>query len=202
MTFGDFSKAIALLRPLAKENANYRSELAYALYLTGDYQGATALFEKCMAERNTGCRNNAATWLTAADAARRAGHAQRARDWRDEAEKALQADANAGAIADGAVASNWALLQAFDGDEAQAAANAIIAIETDPLMFLWLPLDPALAGVAARPDVQAAIRAQEALVARQRVEVLDMLCGPNPVSRNYKPAPETCAKWKSSDART
>jgi len=34
-------------------------------------------------------------------------------------------------------------------------------------------------------------------IAGQRAEVLEMLCGPNPVFKTYKPAAETCALRKN-----
>ena len=41
------------------------------------------------------------------------------------------------------------------------------------------------------------MKKERAVLDRQRAEVLEMLCGPNPVSKKYKPAPATCAQWKN-----
>jgi hypothetical protein len=51
-----------------------------------------------------------------------------------------------------------------------------------------------------RPDYLAAVEKRKVELAGQRREILRMLCGPDPVSKKYKPLPATCAIWKKSQA--
>lgn len=53
---------------------------------------------------------------------------------------------------------------------------------------------PLVSTLTKRPEYQEAMKKKRAVLDRQRAEVPEMLCGPDPVSKTYKPAPETCAK--------
>jgi hypothetical protein len=95
-----------------------------------------------------------------------------------------------------------AMVRAYDGRDDDATRHLVAAIEKGQAGRLgeaWqdAPHRPILAHLVARPEVQEAIRRRQAALDVQRAEVLEMLCGPNPVSKNYRPAPETCAKARS-----
>ena len=193
LMFGEYAQALPLVRKAYEEGAAIPLELAEACFVNDRNEEAIELLEEQLRVfPSLGDEWEGVWFMSAAHAARESGQADVAKRYRDRAATGLAALNSAGYVTYGGRALGWTLLHAFDGDETQAAANAIVAIETDPLMWRMLPRLPELAAVAARPDVQAAIRAQEVMVARQRVEVLRMLCGPDPVSKTYQPAPGTC----------
>ena len=127
--------------------------------------------------------------LLVADAARRTGHAADAKVWRDVAERMISGAARVGY-------RNFfhqAMLYAYDGRDDEAAQKLIAVL---PYQNYWRAAAaiPLLSPLTKRPDYQAAMKKERAVLDRQRAEVLEMLCGPNPVSKTYKPAPATCAK--------
>jgi tetratricopeptide (TPR) repeat protein len=191
--FGEYAQALPLVRKAYEEGAAIPLDLAEACFVNDRNEEAIELLEEQLRVfPSLGDEWEGVWFMSAAHAARESGQADVAKRYRDRAAAGLTALKSAGYVTYGGRALGWTLLHAFDGDEAGAAENAVVAIETDPFMWRMLPRLPELAAVSARPDVQAAIRAQEAMVARQRVEVLRMLCGPDPVSKTYQPAPGTC----------
>ncbi len=194
--FGEYAEALPLIRKAYADGAGYRMSLVNALLENGLYDEGLALFEDEIRETGdvawSGWDEEGA-WLTAlAFAARLAGHPEAAQGYRDRAAENLASLERAGFVTFGWRARARATLHAFDGDLERAAASALLAIRTDPAMWWLLSRDPFLASVVALPEMQAAIRERRTVVARQRVEVLEMLCGQNPVSKSYKPAPGTC----------
>jgi len=91
------------------------------------------------------------------------------------------------------VAINWALLQAFDGRQDEAAKHLLVGMRSADF-WRFAPDVPLLRPLTSREDYRAAINNLGSVLDAQRVEVLEMLCGPDPVSKSYQPAPETCAK--------
>ena len=52
---------------------------------------------------------------------------------------------------------------------------------------------PLFADIRERPDFRAAMEEQQAILERQRLEVLDILCGTEPLPESLRPQPATCA---------
>jgi len=127
--------------------------------------------------------------LLIADAARRTGHEADAKIYRDVADRMISGKARAGY-------RNFfqqAMLFAYDGRDDEAVQKLIATI---PYQNYWRAAAaiPLLSPLTKRPEYQEAMKKERAVLDRQRAEVLEMLCGPNPVSKTYKPAPATCAK--------
>jgi TolB-like protein len=127
--------------------------------------------------------------LLIADALRRTGHGDDARVWRDIADRMISGKARAGY-------RNYfeqAMLYAYDGRDDEAVQKLIAAI---PYGNNWRAAAaiPLVSPLTKRPEYQEAMKKERAVLDRQRAEVLEMLCGPEPVSKTYKPAPATCAK--------
>jgi len=88
------------------------------------------------------------------------------------------------------------MLYAYDGRDDEAVQKLIATL---PYQNYWRAAEaiPLLSPLTKRPEYQAAMKKERAVLDRQRAEVLEMLCGPNPVSKTYKPAPATCAKRRA-----
>jgi hypothetical protein len=73
-------------------------------------------------------------------------------------------------------------------------------IATIPYQNYWQAAAaiPLLSPLTKRPEYQESMKQERAVLDRQRAEVLEMLCGPNPVSKTYKPSPVTCARLKKA----
>ena len=130
--------------------------------------------------------------LLIADTLRRTGHEADAKPWRDTAERMISGKARAGYRN----SFEQALLYAYDGRDDEAAQKLIATI---PYQNYWRAAAaiPLVSPLTKRPEYQTAMKKERAVLDRQRAEVLEMLCGPNPVSKTYKPASATCAKRKT-----
>jgi hypothetical protein len=130
-----------------------------------------------------------ANLLLLADTLRRTGREADAQPWRDIAERMISGKARAGYR----IPFEQAMLYAYDGRDDDAVQKLIAAL---PYQNYWRAAAaiPLVAPLTKRPEYQAAMEKERGVLDRQRAEVLEMLCGPNPVSKNYKPAPATCAR--------
>jgi hypothetical protein len=133
-----------------------------------------------------------ATLLLIADAARRTGHEADAKIYRDIADRMISGKARAGYQN----LFQQAMLYAYNGRDDEAVQKLIATI---PYQNYWRAAAaiPLVSPLTKRPEYQEALKKERAVLDRQRAEVLEMLCGPNPVSKTYKPAPATCAKRNS-----
>ena len=89
-----------------------------------------------------------------------------------------------------------AMYEAYKGREDVAFRELVAAVPQD--VWLEAPHMALLKDFTDAPEYLAAVEVRQAEIARQSARVLEMLCGPEPVSRKYKPLPETCAQWKPS----
>jgi tetratricopeptide (TPR) repeat protein len=196
LEFGEFDQALPLVQQaFPTDTIFFRYPLVIALYRVGRYQEAAALYEEIWKEdAPAGWYETAAMLVNSANAARSAGLASDAQAYRERALKLLASLDRAGVVNLGIRAYGRAMLHAYDGHEDEAARQLIRAIQTHPSVWQWAQWEVLLAKVVSRPEVQAAMREQQAIVQRQRVKVLEMLCGPNPVSKTYRPAAGTCAR--------
>jgi TolB-like protein len=135
----------------------------------------------------------AAMQLMRADAARRTGLAGDAKAYRDAAERMILGRVRAGYW----MPLEEGLLYAYDGRDEEAVQKLIAAL---PYRDNWRAAAalPLLVPLTRRPEYQEAMEKERAVMDRQRAEVLEMLCGPSPVSKTYKPVPETCARWNET----
>ena len=198
---GEYEQAIPDLRSSYRETDIRRDWLANALYGAGQFCESAALYKEFLSSDRY---PDADMLLRAGDALRRCGDVATSRQYRDRAADLLHRAAAAGVLAR-VTAFSQAMLHAYDQEDERAAASIIVAMDAWNT-FDW-PYDvqlrnPLTDDLFQRPDVQAALRKNNAVIAQQRTQVLEMLCGPHPVAKTYKPAPETCAKWKSTEART
>jgi TolB-like protein len=197
--FGEYDKALPLVRKEYANGATLRLNLIGTLTRNQRHEEAVELLEEQFPEPPMlGWEETGVGLMSGAFAARAAGHAETAKRYRDGSVGWLVAAERAGFVTFGGRALAKAMLNAYDGNDDEAAKAAIITIRTDPNMWMVMPHIWEMKDIVVRPDVQAAMREQEALVARQRREVVEMLCGPDPVSKKYEPLPETCALMKSS----
>ena len=198
---GEYEQAIPELRSNYRESGSRGGSLANALYGAGQFCESAALYRELLSSDRY---PRAGSLVRAADALRRCGDGSLSRQYGDRAAELLQRAAAAGVLAR-VTALDQAMLHAYDQENEKAAASIIVAMDTwntwgwgyDPQIRNPLTVD-----LFQRPDVQAALRRNEAVIAQQRTQVLEILCGPHPVSKTYKPASETCAKWKTTDSRT
>jgi tetratricopeptide (TPR) repeat protein len=198
LEFGEFDQALPLVQQaFLKDTTIFRYPLAHALYQVGRYQEAAALYAEIWKEDPpAGWDETAANLVASANAARSAGFASDAQAYRDRALKLVASLDRAGVVNLGIRAYGRAMLHAYDGHEDEAAKQLIRAMQTHTSVWRWAQWEVLLAKVVKRQDVQAAIREQQAIVERQRVKALEMLCGPDPVSKTYKPEPGTCSQMR------
>jgi tetratricopeptide (TPR) repeat protein len=83
---------------------------------------------------------------------------------------------------------------AYDGQDDRAVALLLRALTATGFSWGRADLDhPVFARLLRRPDYVAALKKLDAILAKQRAQVVEMLCGPKRISETWQPAPETCA---------
>jgi tetratricopeptide (TPR) repeat protein len=194
---GEYAEALPALREEYRESGNWRFLLANALYGTGRFDEAAEQYRRLFATSDP--YPDAASLLQAADAARRSGALQEAAAYRDRAAQLIDSAESAGADMR-AISRERAMLFAFDGHAEEAARSLIVALDNwNAWVWSYQPTlwNPLLAPLMDRADFKAAQRSNSLVIEKQRAQVIEMLCGPSPVSKSYKPAPATCAKRNS-----
>jgi hypothetical protein len=83
-----------------------------------------------------------------------------------------------------------AVLADFDGRQEEAIDEITAAIDEGYRARVWLDEENWTVG---GPRFDAQRKRLDDILAEQRAEVVEMLCGPEPVSSTWEPAPETCA---------
>ena len=85
------------------------------------------------------------------------------------------------------------MLAVYDGRDQEAVALLMASLATfpGPRSTLDLPITKRL---ALRADFQTALRALDATLSDQRLQVVRLLCGPDRISPSWQPAPETCTR--------
>lgn len=196
---GEYTNALPELRRIYRERESLKRMLAESLYGAGHFDEALALYRELFA---TDRYPDTDSLLRAADAARRSGAPDEAAGYRDQASRVLDAAVKAG-ISPRAIAFSQAMLHAYDGRD-DAAADALIRSLDTWHTWAWPyhPFQyriPLVVHLTERQDVQAALRKHQGTIERQRAEVIEMLCGEQPVSKHYRPAPSTCALRRLSN---
>jgi TolB-like protein len=189
---GDFRKAADELRPLVAESRvgdMSSCPLGHLLYLAGDINGAQSAFDLCWETGVPMLKIGGARLLMAADVARRLGQERQARKYYRWLDDVLRGETSDGVIPD---AYLMAMYYAYDGRQEEAFEHLLAAVRTD--FWLEAPHVAMLGDLTKRADYVAAVKKRREELERQRVEVLQMLCGPDPVSKTYKPAHETCRR--------
>jgi hypothetical protein len=88
------------------------------------------------------------------------------------------------------------MVSAYDGHTEEAVKSLMLALDNwNAWIWPYQPTisNPLLAPLMEREDFRRALRANQAVIDKQRTEVVEMLCGANPVSKTYRPARATCA---------
>jgi hypothetical protein len=116
---------------------------------------------------------------------------------RDLAEQRIQGKVRAASPFEPANHLERAMLAAFDGHDAEAAEFLARRVRARWEWRLALSM-PLFDTVRRRAEFQSAVREQQAVLERQRKEVLAILCGGNPLPEAYRPQPGTCAGHKES----
>jgi len=199
LLMGEYREVLSLLRMASGQGAPSNNlRLAETFYYLGMFADAAGVYAEIYPQPLTVTFVATDDFLLvhAADAARRMGAVQEAAAYRDADDRLLTSLANAGVAIQGDLAYHRALLDAYDGRQDEAASNLIIAIAVSDY-WRQAASDPLLTEILMRADVQAALQAQTLVVDRQRNEVLRMLCGPDPASPNFRPAPGTCERLES-----
>ena len=130
--------------------------------------------------------------LPMADAARAVGQGDQAARYRNKAQEMIELARRSGVAAD-RVDRQRAMLAVYDGRDQEAVALLMASLATfpGPRSTLDLPITKRL---ALRPDFQTALRALDATLSDQRLQVVRLLCGPDRISPSWQPAPETCTR--------
>jgi hypothetical protein len=134
--------------------------------------------------------------LMAADVERRLGNDAQARryfSWLDEQLQRAIADGYLPPEGQGPDATLHAMYYAYDGRDDQALKQLVQIVTIDPFSAADLRRYPMFAELVKHPEFRTAEAQGRPRMERQRQEVRRMLCGPNPVSKRYKPLPQTCA---------
>ncbi|MEP5763746.1 MAG: hypothetical protein ABJ308_04100 [Halieaceae bacterium] len=175
-------------------NPRYISQAANVLYQAGRTEEALPLLERAFAlgveSRPMGVRLDHYLTMTLADARRQAGDdagAQAAADIvrRDHAARLAAGRKNPNDDLAGAD------LAAFDGDKGQAIAILRSAVQRglrDPIVFK----NPLFRSLRGEPGFQALKAEVQAILDKERKEVLQLICFSNPVPDDWRPLPETC----------
>ncbi|HYZ88301.1 MAG TPA: hypothetical protein VE620_03290 [Myxococcales bacterium] len=192
---GDRAAALQAARSAAEEDPD-RPESAgrvfMAVYGAGRIAEAAKLAARLWEQTEAGLGLHSDILLMMADAARATGNEDAATRYRNRAEEIIELSRRSG-IAAGLLDLHRAVLAAYDGRDQEAVALLVANIATFPGSRGDLDL-PILRRLTVRQDFQEALRTCEATFADQRLRVLQMLCGPDRVSAEWQPAPETCNK--------
>jgi TolB-like protein/Tfp pilus assembly protein PilF len=196
MIRGDFPKAEALARAAVRaspDDPTVRLDLIFALYGRRMFAEAAALGEQNVRELGGLQDLDAGSLAILAHVAREAGRPAEAARYRDRAGLLVDRMAAAGVVPL-FVDFLRGRLAAYDGRDGEA-----VALLHGALTFTgasWGRADlkmPLFDRLLRRPDYQAALKGLDGILATQRTQVVAMLCGPQRLSENWQPAPETCA---------
>jgi hypothetical protein len=165
------------------------------LYLTGDMEGTDSAMDLCWSRGVPSLGRGGARLLMAADAARQRGKEEKASRYVRWMEKEFDA-----ASKDGIIAEHYllAMYHAYEGRWEQAAPELLASVTQEDFWF-QAPYMAMLGDLPQRPEYLEAVKIRKAELAEQRLLVLQLLCGPNPVSKKYVPLPETCAQKPATD---
>jgi TolB-like protein len=195
---GDGSQAVELARAAAQRapgDAEASFDLMASLYVAGHFEGAAAMAaQRYQASRGMGL--DPGVLLLMADGARRTGRVAEAASYRDLAGQRIERMQRAG-VAAPFLDSLRVRLAAYEGRDEEAVALLSGVEGIYPFLRAELEL-PVYSRLLLRPDYRAILGRIDARLARQRAQVVELLCGPNPLSPTWRPAPETCAGHQAS----
>ena len=199
---GEVEDAVRLAREAYDSDpAWWEWDLVLWYWVLGDYRSSWEFLQR--AQRSdargtgyTGWNRSPALLLATADTARRLGHAERAVELRARAEERVEAQVSAAAPFESDNFLERAMLAAYDGQDAEAAALLAKGMRAgwNGRFALSMPL---FENVRKRDDFQATMAELRTTRDRQRAEVLKILCGSGPLPAGFRPQPQTCAEWKS-----
>jgi TolB-like protein/tetratricopeptide (TPR) repeat protein len=196
MIGGDFKRGEALALAATRktpDDVDAQFDLLLASYGVGRYAEAAGV-----AARLRPVAFDPAILLVMADAARRAGRAAEAAAYRDDAADRIARMGRAG-VSPRVLDFLRGRLAAYDGRDDEAVA--LLGRTLSATGFGWGRVDldfPIYARLRQRPDFQAALKRLDGILAAQRKQVVQMLCGPQRLSATWQPAPETCAGLTAS----
>jgi TolB-like protein len=190
---GDYRKAADMLSAqITDDQLGYACSSGHVYYLAGDFERAERDLDLCWKWGVPMLGVGGARLVLAADAARRLGHEGKARKYIGWLEKELERAARDGVIPDHYL---LVMYHAYQGDTSRAAEHLVPAVMKDDF-WVDAPHLAVVGDLTKRPDYLAAVEKRKVELAGQRREILRMLCGPDPVSKKYKPLPATCAPLK------
>lgn len=195
---GDFREAVRLARAAYEADpAWWEWDLVWLCWYAGDFDCSWDFFRRARRsdEQGTGYTrwgSRPGPLIIAADSGRRLGHATEAQALHDRVADMLASVARAAAPHTPDNLYEQALLAAYEGRQDDAAALLIAGIATGPRWRAAMAA-PLFAEIRGRSDFRAAMQEQEAIRERQRREVLDILCGTEPLPESLRPHPATCA---------
>jgi TolB-like protein len=194
---GEYRRAAEAIRPaVTKEQWAYACDLGHALYLVPDIRQAQSAFTTCWEHGTPMLGVGGMRLLMAADVERRLGNDAQARryfSWLDEQLQRAIADGYLLPEGQGPDATLHAMYYAYGGRDDQALKQLVQIVTIDPFSAADLRRYPMFAELVKHPEFRTAEAQGRPRMERQRQEVRRMLCGPNPVSKRYKPLPQTCA---------
>ena len=194
LQLGDFTGALDLARSAARQDPSdteISAALFGALYGAGRLVEAEPLAARLWETGQAGAGFHPELLILMADSARAAGRADRASLYRDKAQRIIELCRRSGIVSE-QLDLQRSLLALYDGrnDEAVGLLAANLVAVGGPRSNFDLHIASGLSG---RADFQAVLGRFDAILADQRLQVLQMLCGPDRLSPTWKPAPGTCA---------
>lgn len=172
----------------------YNCTLGHVLYLLSDFEGTDRALDLCWEKGVPALGVGGMRLIIAADVARRLGREDKAQRYLRWLEKELRIAEAEGIFPDDRL---LAMYWAYKGRKDIAAEYLISSVRTRDF---WSQAHQMvlLDDLTDQPAYLHAVKARQAELALQEAEVLEMLCGPEPVSRKYKPLPETCVQWQQA----
>lgn len=186
---GEFRRAADLLSAqITDDQLGYACSSGHAYYLAGDFERTERDLDQCWKWGVPMLGVGGARLVLAADAARRLGHEDKARKYIGWLEQEFDKAEREGVIPESYL---LVMYHAYLGDMSRAAEYLVPAVMKEDFWF-EAPHLAVLGDLTKRPDYRRAVEKRKVELARQREQLLHMLCGPNPVSKKYQPLPETC----------
>ena len=194
-TLGDWAGALQAARSAAASDPDSLESTALlfgTVYGAGRATEAAELASRLWERGETTAGRFDLLLLLMADAARTAGQGDQAARYRNKGEEMIELARRSGVAADRADRQR-AMLAVYDGRDQEAVALLMASLATfaGPRSTLDLPITKRL---ALRADFQTALRALDATLSDQRLQVVRLLCGPDRISPSWQPAPETCTR--------
>ena len=201
-TLGEFEEAVRLAREGYEEDAAWwQTDLVIWYWTIGDFANSWDFFERTRRDVESGSQYGG--WffdpmflLAAADSARKLGRPAEAARLHEQASERVHALVRAAEPFESDSNLDLAMLAAYAGRDDEAASYLIKLIRSGWYWHIVMRA-PLFKQIVQREDFRAALREQQAVMDRQRREIVEILCGPTPPPEKFAPQPETCRGYRA-----